>query len=109
MKIRFVLSLAMVCFVGANVSAALVDLNPVEDSYIRYNRADENYGTAGNLSIGQSTENNARKAYTLWDASSLNPADILSVDGIAFWSDKENTRSVALLLLAKDDGLDDNW
>ncbi|MBN1854821.1 MAG: PEP-CTERM sorting domain-containing protein, partial [Pirellulales bacterium] len=29
--------------------------------------------------------------------------------GIAFWSDKENTRSVALLLLAKDDGLDDNW
>jgi hypothetical protein len=108
MKMKnLVLVAAAVCFVAANASAALVDVETTADTWIQWKKPDSVKGTNDYIKVGQSDSNNCGKAYTKWEA----PADLVSVKSISFYyaGGGASGRTVALKLLARIDGTDNNW
>ena len=103
---KLMLIMAMACFIGATVSATVVQLTPVGDTYVENNNPNENYGDADLLRIGDPSSS-VRKSYTLWDASHLNAADIQAVESFEIYYTGGLSRYIIFRLLTRKDGIDD--
>jgi len=113
MKMKTMVMVAMVCFVGASVSAALVGIKPSQDAYIDYRSPDETFGTTDPQAVrvsqsGTGTNQGGRKIYTMWDASAYAPAHITSIESLQFYliNGSDVSRVVDVYLLTRTDGLE---
>jgi len=116
MKMKLMLMAALMCFVGATVSAATVNVAASADTYIaRSDRAGSeslistNFGNAVEFKTEDRSDNRLAKAFILFDASAYAPGDIQSIESFSFYYTGSGDKTMGVWFLYKNDGIDDNW
>jgi len=108
MKMKLMLMVAMVCFVGPTVFGNLYILKTAADAYIDYREPDANFGTGGGLAHSQSGSGGSEKSYVLFDLSGLASIrnQVTGVQSISYLYGGSQGRTINLYMIREVDGID---
>jgi len=119
MKTKLMLTIAMMCLVAANVSAALVDVAVSADTYIQYNKTldsttgiigavDQNFGGETSF-VAEDRSARFRKAFLQFTVSAALLNDVTDIQSISMYYTGSGSKIIGPWFLSPAGGIDNNW